>query len=206
MQIIGPNKELIVFDSTDLCIEHNKDDTMKKLRTVSVDIIVNSSKSKVWDVLFNRFGEVNTFNPHIEGSHFTKGSKGEIGCERQCDLDSKNSIQEKIVAVRDDNSFDIEIIQGGLPMMDTMNATLDVKEMLPNQTIVTATIHFNTTPAFMAGILKGMMAKMFSKLLVGLKFYLETDEEVTKQNIKDIMKTYKIMDPHDTFSNRQIAA
>lgn len=179
---------------------------MKKLRTVSVDIIVNSSKAKAWDVLFNRFGEVNAFNPLIEGSHFTKGDNGALGCERQCDLDSKNSIHEKIVAVKGDDSFDIEIIQGGLPMMDTMKATMDLKEVQPNQTIVTTTIHFNTSPAFVAVLLKGMMAKMFFKLLVGLKFYLETDEVVTKQNIKDIMKTYKIMDPHDTFSNSQIAA
>ena len=58
----------------------------------------------------------------------------------------------------------------------------------------------------MASILKGMVAKMFFKLLVGLKFYLETGQEVTKLNIKDIMKTYKMMDPHDTFSDGKIAA
>ena len=179
---------------------------MKKLRTVSVDIQINSSKAKVWDVLFNRFGEVNAFNPLIEGSHFTKGTKGELGCERQCDLDSKNSIQEKVVAVRGDNGFDIEIIEGGLPMMDSMKATLEVEEILVNQTLVTATINFNTSPSFMGGILKGTMAKMFFKLLVGLKFYLETDEEVTKQHIGDIMKTYKIMGPNDTFSTNGITA
>ncbi|MDN3641769.1 SRPBCC family protein [Lutimonas halocynthiae] len=179
---------------------------MKKLRTVSVDIMVNSTKAKAWDVLFNRFGEVNAFNPLIEGSHFTKGNIGELGCERQCDLDSKNSIHEKIVAVRGDSSFDIEIIQGGLPMIDKMKGTIDLKEILSNQTLVTATIHFNTSPAFMGSFLKGMIAKMFFKTLVGLKFYLETDAEVTKENIKDIMKTYKMMNPHDTFSNSEIAA
>jgi len=179
---------------------------MKKLRTVSVDIIVNSHKAEAWDVLFNRFGEVNAFNPLIEGSHFTKGNRGELGCERQCDLNSKNSIHEKIVAVRGDSSFDIEIIQGGLPMMDKMKGTIDLKEIMPNQTLVAATIQFNTSPAFMGSFLKGMIAKMFFKLLVGLKFYLETDEEVTKENFKDIMKTYNIMNPHDTFSNNEIAA
>ncbi len=179
---------------------------MKRLRTISVDIHVNTSKDKAWDVLFNQFGEVNAFNPHIEGSHFTQGTQGELGCERQCDLDSKNSIQEKIVAVRGDSSFDIEIIQGGLPMMDKMNATFDIEEILPNETLVTATINFNTSPAFMGGILKGTLSKMFFKLLVGLKFYLETGEEVSKQNMGDIMKTYKLMDPIDTFSHSEFAA
>jgi hypothetical protein len=173
---------------------------MKKLRTVRVDIHINTSKDKAWDVLFNRFGEVNAFNPLIEGSHFTQGNQGELGCERQCDLDSKNSIQEKVVAVRGDSSFDIEIIQGGLPMMDTMKVTLDVEEVLANETLVTATINFNTSPTFMGGILKGTLSKMFFKLLVGLKFYLETGEEVSKQSIGDIMKTYKLMGPNDAFS------
>ena len=179
---------------------------MKKLRTISVDIHINTSKDKAWDVLFNKFGEVNAFNPHIQGSHFTQGTQGELGCERQCDLDSKNSIQEKIVAVRADGSFDIEIIQGGLPMMDKMNATFDVEEVLANETLVTATINFNTSPAFMGGILKGTLSKMFFKILVGLKFYLETGEEVSKQSMGDIMKTYKLMDANDTFSVGEFAA
>jgi hypothetical protein len=51
-----------------------------------------------------------------------------------------------------------------------------------------------------------MIAKMFFKLLVGLKFYLETVEEVTKEIFIDIMKTYKLIDPYDTFSNNEIAA
>ncbi len=179
---------------------------MKKLRTISVDIHVSTSKDKTWDVIFNQFGEVNAFNPHIEGSHFTQGTQGELGCERQCDLDSKNSIQEKIIAVRGDSSFDIEIIQGGLPMMDKMNATFDVEEILANETLVTATINFNTSPAFMGGILKGTLSKMFFKLLVGLKYYLETGEEVSKQNMGDIMKTHKLMDPNDTFSHSEFAS
>ncbi|MGI9533024.1 SRPBCC family protein [Lutimonas sp.] len=178
---------------------------MKKLRTVRVDIAINSSKEEVWDILFHKFGEVNAFNPLIEGSHLTKGSEGALGCERQCDLDSKNSIQEKIVAVRDNSSFDIEIIQGGLPMMDKMKATLEAKELTKNRTLVTAIIHYNTSPAFMAGIIKGSMTKTFFKLLVGLKYYMETGEEVTKLKIGDIMKTYKSMDANESFMMQEFA-
>ena len=178
---------------------------MKKLRTVSVDITINSSKEKVWDIVFHKFGEDNAFNPLIEGSHLTQGSTGELGCERQCDLDSKNSIQEKIVAVRENQSFDIEIIQGGLPMMDTMKATLEVEKIHKDQTLVTAIINYNTSPAFMGGIIKGSMGKMFFKLLVGLKYYMETGEEVTKQNIRDIMKTYKFMETNESFAIQEFA-
>ena len=77
---------------------------MTKFRKVTIDIDVNTSKEQVWDLLFNRFGEVNNFNPLIEGSHHSQGAKGEVGCERVCDVDAKNSIHEKIVAARGNKS------------------------------------------------------------------------------------------------------
>ena len=56
------------------------------MKTIQKEIIVNASKPEVWDLLFNRFGEVNNFNPLIEGSHHAQGTKGEVGCERECQL------------------------------------------------------------------------------------------------------------------------
>ena len=100
---------------------------MTKFRNVVVDIDVKASKEQAWDLLYNHFGEVNNFNPLIEGSHHSEGAKGEVGCERVCDLDAKNSIHEKIVAARDNESFDVDIIKGGLPMMDEAKATFDLK-------------------------------------------------------------------------------
>lgn len=179
---------------------------MKKLRSTSISIQVNVQKEKTWDLLFHRFGEVNLFNPLLEGSHFTKGNSGEVGCERQCDLDSKNSIQERIVSVSDNHSFDIDIIQGGLPLMDKMMATIIVDAKDTDESLVTVQVQFNTSPAFMGGLMKGLIAKSFHKVLVGLKYYLETGDPVTKQNITEIMKTYKLLNPYESFSSLAIAA
>lgn len=179
---------------------------MKKLKTVHLSIQLNASKEKTWDLLFNRFGETHLFNPLLDSSHFTKGDAGEVGCERQCDLDSKNSIQERIVAVRDSESFDIDIIQGGLPLIDKMKGTFSVTSLRPEQSLVKAEISYNTSPAFMAGLLKSSLAKNFFKVLVGLKFYLETGEIVTKENIGDIMKTHKLMEASESFSSAGVAA
>ena len=173
---------------------------MKKFRKVTVEMDINSSKEKVWDVLFNRFGEVNLFNPLIEGSHHTSGKAGEVGCERQCDLDSKNSIHEKITAARGNDSFDIEIIKGGLPMMDKMKATIDLESLHENSTRVFFTMNYNTSPAFMGALMKGMMKKMFAKVLIGLKYYLETGNEVTKENIKNIYNEYFTLNNNHSFA------
>ena len=175
---------------------------MEKLKNVTVSIVTNSSKEKVWDLLFNRFGEVNIFNPIIEGSHHTKGVQGEVGCERQCDIDSKNSVIEKIVAARGNDSFDVDIIEGGLTMMKTMKGTFDLKSTESNRTEITMTMRFSTKPAFMANLMKGKMSQMLFKMMIGLKFHLETDGIVTKENIKGIVKDYNRLDTNAAFSNR----
>lgn len=164
---------------------------MEKLKEVTIDIEVKSSKEEVWDLVFNRFGEVNLFNPLIEGSYHSSGQKGEVGVERVCNLDAKNDVREKITAARGTDSFDVDIIEGGLPMMDKMKATIDLKETNVNQTKISFTMKFNTKPRFMANIMKGMMRKMLTKMVVGLKYHLETGDTVTKENIYKIMKDYK---------------
>lgn len=172
---------------------------MTKFRKVTIDIDINASKEQVWDLLYNRFGEVNNFNPLIEGSHHSQGAKGEVGCERVCDLDAKNSIHEKIVAARGNESFDVDIIKGGLPMMGEAKATIDLKAISGSQTNVTFTMNFTSKPAFMAPLMKGMMAKMLKKMLVGLKYHLETDQLVTKSNINSIMKGYRNLQNNQSF-------
>jgi hypothetical protein len=178
---------------------------MTKFRKVTIDIDINASKAEVWDLLFNRFGEVNNFNPLIEGSNHRQGVKGEVGCERVCDLDAKNSIHEKIVAARGNESFDVDIIKGGLPMMGEAKATIDLKEINGTQTNVTFTMNFTSKPAFMAPLMKGMMAKMLKKMLVGLKYHLETDELVTKSNINSIMKSFRKLQDKEAFTVKELA-
>jgi hypothetical protein len=178
---------------------------MTKFKKAIIDIDVNASKEQVWDLLFNRFGEVNNFNPLIEGSQHSQGAKGEVGCERVCDLDAKNSIHEKIVAARGNESFDIDIIKGGLPMMDEAKATIDLKAISGSQTNVTFTMNFTSKPAFMAPLMKGMMAKMLKKMLVGLKYHLETDQLVTKSNINGIMKGYRKLQDNQSFVVKELA-
>jgi len=180
---------------------------MTKFRKVTIDVDINASKDEVWDVLFNRFGEVNKFNPLIEGSRPTNDVSGEVGAERICDLDSKNSIHEKITGARGHESFDVDIIKGNMPMIDKAKATFDLKAVNENQTNVSFTMNFTAKPAFMAPMMKIMMPKMLSKMLVGLKYYLETDKLVTKDNIKGILKSYRDLEKSElSFKSVQLAA
>ena len=87
-----------------------------------------------------------------------------------------------------------------MPMMDKMIATWDLKEDGDGQTRAQVTMHFNTKPAFMSGLMTGMMKKMMKGMLIGLKYYMETGNLVTKDNIKGITKNYKRLKGNEAFS------
>ena len=169
------------------------------MRQVEQSIHIHASKEAVWDVLFNKFGEVNNFNPLIEGSHFLHGDEGHVGCERHCQIDSKTAVLERITRAEADLNFDVEIYEGGLPMMDKMLARFDLIEHGSEKTEVLFTMKFTTKPAFMGALMKGKMAKFFFKMLIGLKFHLETGELVTKENIKQIEKEFGLLKPGESF-------
>lgn len=172
---------------------------MKKLRMLDTEITINASKEKVWDSLFTRFGDVHLYNPSLDGSHFIKGSKGEVGCERQCTLDSKTKIVERIVKAEELKKFTIDIYDGNMPMLDKMIVEIELVELTPKRTSVLLTANFSTKPAFMGTIMKGMMKAKLTDMLIGLKYYLETGKAVSKQTYKPISKKYQLLTPNQSF-------
>ncbi len=180
---------------------------MKKLREVHIDIIVNTSKEELWDLTFNRFGEVNVFNPVIEGSHYTSEAKGEVGCERHCAIDSKGThVLERIVDATGHDSFEIEIVGGNMPMMEAAFARFNFEDVAPNKTQVHLVMRFRSKPAFMAPLMAIMIKGMLSDMLKGLKYHLETGELVTKENIKAIKKAYNGLSEGAAFSGLKVGA
>ena len=180
---------------------------MKKFKEVNLEMVVNTSKEELWDLTFNRFGEVNVFNPVIEGSHYTSEAKGEVGCERQCDLDSKGGhVVERIVDATGHDTFEIEIVGGNMPMMEKAFARFHFNETAPNRTHVKLEMRFRSKPAFMAPLMAFMMKGMLADMLKGLKYHLETGEMVTKVNIKSIKRAYNGLSKGQSFSALGVGA
>jgi hypothetical protein len=173
---------------------------MKKLRTLHTDVTINASKEKVWDALFTRFGEVHLYNPGIDSSHYIKGDSGNIGCERQCQLDAKTMVRERIVSAETNSKMTIDIFDGNMPMIDQMYADIELFEKNGRQTTVRITARYNTKPAFMGALMKGPMRSKFADVLIGLKYYLETGKKVSKEKYKPIKKAYKLLSPSQSFA------
>ncbi|NQV51941.1 MAG: SRPBCC family protein [Flavobacteriales bacterium] len=164
---------------------------MGKLNVFTIEIEINRSKSDVWDLVFHQFGEVNNFNPLIINSHYESGPLGEVGTERKCEITPGNWVREKISASRGDmDEMDVDIVEGGLPLVAEMKATIQLREVNAFKTIVKMTAKVRTKPALMFPIMKGPMSSKFHDMLIGMKYYAETGALVTKENIKAIKKEY----------------
>lgn len=172
---------------------------METTRSITTEITVNASNEKVWEALFTRFGEIHLYNPNLEGSHFTKGNSGDVGCERQCNLDSKTFIHEKILSAETLKTFSVDVIGGNMPMVKTLLVKFDLKMIRENQTQVLIDASFTTKPSFMGALMKSPFKSRLTNLLIGLKYHLETGKNVSKKTFKPVYKQFKQLAPNESF-------
>ena len=109
-------------------------------------------------------------------------------------LDSKTYVKEKIIDVEGTNSFSIDIYETNMPMMKTMIARFDLLEVSKENTSVSMTFNYNTSPSFMAAIMKMPMKSKLVRLLIGLKYFIETGKMMQDSNFRSVFKTYKRLD------------
>lgn len=169
----------------------------RKIATEAV--LINASKQEVWNLLFHRFGETHLFNPNVEGSHGTNGKDGQVGCERQCSINQKTNVKERIVKAEEFQSITVDIIGGNMPMVNEMQVIMLIEPVSLTQTKVLINATYTTKPSFMAGIVKGMFRKMLFGVLVGLKYYLETGNAVSKKSFKSISGKYRSLQGSQAF-------
>lgn len=173
---------------------------MENLKTITESLSINISQEKVWDTLYNRFGEIYLFNPNLEGSHTISGTAGEPGCERQCNLDSRTFIRERIIRADLMKTFTVDVIGGNMPLVKDLQVTFTLQPKTPFKTEVVLQVAFTTRPAFMALVMKVPFQQRFKKMLIGLKYYLETGQIVTKKSFPSVRKQYIQLRPDQSFS------
>lgn len=170
------------------------------MKTIVFEEVINVSKSKTWDVLFNRFGDVALHNPNLENSNFLNDSKtGGLDCERHCSLDAKTYVKEKITDIQGNDRFAFVVTDSNLPMVKEMKGDYQVIELAPDKTKVIFTMNIATSPSFMIYVMKGKMKKILQKSLIGMKYYLETGVTVQKDLFSIVFKTYQQMEASASF-------
>ena len=154
--------------------------------------VINASKEKTWEVLFNQYGDIHIHNPTMKSSNYMhNASRGELNCVRHCKFSDKLFLDEKITEVNENNSFTIVVTEHNLPFVKEMSATYELSSIENEMTEVKMTSYNSFSPGFMKYLMRGQMGKSLVKHLFGLKYYIETGKTVNKDNYSEIFKIYK---------------
>jgi hypothetical protein len=154
--------------------------------------VINASKEKTWEVLFNQYGDIHIHNPGMPTSRYMGNStKGELNCSRHVTFNDKLFLEETITEVNDTNSFKVVANNHNLPLMKEMSAIYELKSIGNNKTEVKMTSIATTSPGFMMFLVKGQLGKGLKKHLFGLKYYLETGKTVNMDNYSEVYKNYE---------------
>ncbi len=154
--------------------------------------VINASKEKTWEVLFNQYGDIHIHNPTMQSSNYMhNASRGELNCVRHCKFSDKLFLDEKITEVNENNSFTIVVTEHNLPFVKEMSATYELSSIENEMTEVKMTSYNSFSPGFMKYLMRGQMGKSLVKHLFGLKYYIETGKTVNKDNYSEIFENYK---------------
>ncbi len=197
MKIIMKSIFVLVFISM-MGINASAQSMAKKFRTIKVEMQINASAERVWEAMVLDYGEISNFSPYIYTSEYTNGSlKGELGAERKCNFNKKETqwSKERIAAIDNENMVMRNVVIDGkkLPLnFDNSQAFYRVKDNGDGTSTASYEFQFRTKPAFLGIIAKGGFKKQLSGTLVGLKHYTETGERVTggTKKYKKIKKKY----------------
>ena len=154
--------------------------------------VINASKEKTWEVLFNQYGDIHIHNPGMPTSKYIgNATKGALNCARHCTFDDKLWLEETITEVNENNSFKVVAYNHNLPLLKEMSAIYELSSIGDNKTEVKMTSFATTSPGFMIYLMKGQLGKGLKQHLFGLKYYLETRKTVNKDNYSEIFRNYK---------------
>lgn len=153
---------------------------------------INATKEKVWQVLFDQYGDIQVHNPTMKSSYYMgNAKKGELNCVRHCQFDDKLYVEEKITGFIQNKSFNVQVNKHNLPFVKEMSASYELTAISDEITGLKMTSFVSTSPAFMVYLMKGQMGKSLNKHLFGLKYFIETGKTVEKHNYTTIFSNYQ---------------
>ncbi|MEM7117553.1 MAG: hypothetical protein AAF614_34290 [Chloroflexota bacterium] len=154
--------------------------------------VINASREKTWDVLFNQYGDIHIHNPLMtSSSYLNNASRGGLDCVRHTEFPGKLYLDEKITEVDKNHSFTIVVTEHNLPFVKEMSATYELNSIEDEVTEVKMTSFNSFSPRFMKYLMRGQSGKSLVKHLFGLKYYIETGKTVNMENYSEIFNKYK---------------
>lgn len=148
-------------------------------------IEIEAPRERVWEVLAD-IGSIYRWNPGVKASHATSEAPGGEGATRHCDLQRPGGkdvghLEERAFDWRDGAGYRIEITESNLPFRRAV-VSFDVAEA-PSGTRVEVSPEYELRFGPLGKLLdrvavRRQYRKGMAAMLAGLKYYVETGEEV----------------------------
>ena len=152
------------------------------MTTIERTAIIEAPKAEVWAALAD-FGAISVWNPNVKASKLTSTKTHGIDITRECHLSPMGSVQERVIEWIEGEMMSIEVYQfDKIPAMRSAVATLRV-EPVADATRVTVSMEYAVGLGSLGvGMNALMMKRQFgtvaSKLVAGLKLFVETGQPV----------------------------
>ncbi len=161
------------------------------MKSIEVTQVLNAAKEKVWNALFNDYGDIHLHNLGIVKSHnLNDATKGALGCSRHCEFVDGNFIDEEITQVKENENFTVTVKNSSYPpALKEWYVVHEVVSTEDEKTEVKLTLNILTDPEMMADGMVEQMKEPLKFYLIGLGYHIETGTAVTMENFPNIMQT-----------------
>lgn len=154
--------------------------TITSVASVQTSTTIEAPPERVWATLAD-LGNISRWNPGIRSSHATSEARSGEGATRHCDLPGGRYLDERATEWREGESFVIRIVDSNLPLKSSR--VRFAIEPTGEGTRVIAEPEYELKGGSLGRLLDRIVVRRlyvrgFRDLLAGLKYYVETGNEV----------------------------
>ena len=159
-----------------------------------IEQVINVSSDKVWKVIAGEFDLVSNSHPVSPKSSFFNGSNAvEIGSQRimyMSENEKKYFIDEIVKLDNENYEMLINVVEAkGYPIAFS-NVKFFIDEEGIDQSKLTMVFSYKTKPKFLQKMAKKSLRKQLNEYMYAIDHYTETREVITKENWRQIRKSY----------------
>ena len=163
------------------------------MTTFSSTIYVDAPKDAVWTILAD-LGGIQKFHPGVRKSYYTTEQREDVGAARVCELLPMGAIEEKAVEWQEGEHYVLTIdpLEKAPPFKQAFGRLAAQEEGAGTRVMMTLDYNLKFGPlGSLIDVLmvRPQMRKVIPNVLLGLKHYAETGEEVTPEVIRKVRRT-----------------
>lgn len=163
-----------------------------EVRKLFVAKEINVSAEKAWEILAINFENVQASHPKISKSSYVGDyTECKVGAKRKIELSIEGDewmIEEIVQLNEQEKTIVIKCIEvEEVPIVPNVTKSLfKIEDMGSNKSKISCLMYYQTSPAFLGGILKGKLKTRIEDYFIGIQHFANTGETVNRSNFDRI--------------------